>query len=51
MPADHVLALHTAQVYPAHAQLVTEEGLQIVGAEYSLESGIVEFLDVESPRA
>jgi carbonic anhydrase len=33
------------------ASLITEEGLQIVGAEYSLESGVVEFLDVESPRA
>lgn len=33
------------------ASLITEEGLQIVGAEYSLESGIVEFIDVESPRA
>ena len=33
------------------ASLITEEGLQIVGAEYSLESGIVKFLDVESPRA
>ena len=26
-------------------QLITHEGLRVVGAEYSLESGIVEFLD------
>jgi len=33
------------------ASLISEDGLQIVGAEYSLETGIVEFLDAESPRA
>jgi carbonic anhydrase len=26
-------------------RLITEEGLRVVGAEYSLETGVVEFLD------
>ncbi len=28
--------------------LILNEGLQVVGAEYSLESGVVEFFDDES---
>lgn len=29
-------------------QLIAEEGLQVVGAEYSLETGVVDFFDAES---
>jgi carbonic anhydrase len=28
-------------------QLITDEGLLVVGAEYSLETGVVEFFDGE----
>ena len=31
-------------------QLILEDGLLVVGAEYSLETGIVDFFDVPSPR-
>ena len=32
-------------------QLIQDEGLVVVGAEYSLESGVVEFLDEALPAA
>ena len=31
-------------------QIILEDGLWVVGAEYSLETGIVDFFDVPSPR-
>jgi carbonic anhydrase len=32
-------------------QLIQDDGLVVVGAEYSLESGVVEFLDEAPPAA
>jgi len=37
---------HLRSGSPLLEQLIQEEGLQVVGAEYSLETGEVEFLDV-----
>src|SRR4051794_9650984 len=31
-------------------QIIQEDGLWVVGAEYSLETGVVDFFDVPSPR-
>jgi carbonic anhydrase len=45
MSADHLR--HGSQVLE---QLIRMEGLLVVGAEYSVESGVVDFFDGVPPR-
>jgi len=42
---------HVRHGSPIIEELIAHEGLRVVGAEYSLESGLVDFFDVETARS